>query len=631
MQTEQSQPADWHWIEAEENDTAFNEIEGEATVVLPDQSTSLTAAAVAPMQLPAERSDDTVIASLAERQLTIHPGGSGILRVTLLNNGNRAARFRLQTESELKAEWIDPLDQSILLQPGESSVLEITIHPPRSSAARAGEYPLSIHVAAAEYPGRYSELHGAVTITAFRDLAVGTVQLQSPTVNAFRRSVRLSVPLSNLGNAPTTVQLSGYEQGRRYLYRFATDVEHAGQQPTLHLEPGQSLFVHALVRPVQRAWVGAQPRQLRPALLFQISEEVRAPRAAVFSLYDLPFFGIWTLAGLAAAAMLMMIGLIAAGVIAAGIWWMRQMPMQAQPMIQQVSAAPQPAQPVVVVVPVNSVPIANPQNSAQPVANPPAAIAPVSNPADANQVSANPVSANPVIVNPPAAQPAPEVALLPTPTAEPERNSATFTRQGVVALTSPLTADAIANGNVPIITAADISQPAPQSAPALAVPTPVVVQAQPVVSQPNPASSEQRMTYAQMFQEIALRYDLNWRMLAAQAYIESGFDSLALGKSGDMGLMQILPKTWQEFAPKVNVKDPFESYSNTLVAATYLDYLRTKLSEKGFPQQEWALVAYNWGPDHVLDFLASGGTWETLDPERRKYAEEILRITVTIP
>ena len=200
-----------------------------------------------------------------------------------------------------------------------------------------------------------------------------------------------------------------------------------------------------------------------------------------------------------------------------------------------------------------------------------------------------------------------------------------------MALTSPLTADAIANGNVPIITAADISQPAPQSAPALAAPTPVVVQAQPVVSQPNPASSEQRMTYAQMFQEIALRYDLNWRMLAAQAYIESGFDSLALGKSGDMGLMQILPKTWQEFAPKVNVKDPFESYSNTLVAATYLDYLRTKLSEKGFPQQEWTLVAYNWGPDHVLDFLASGGTWETLDPERRKYAEEILRITVTIP
>ena len=33
-----------------------------------------------------------------------------------------------------------------------------------------------------------------------------------------------------------------------------------------------------------------------------------------------------------------------------------------------------------------------------------------------------------------------------------------------------------------------------------------------------------------MFQEIALRYDMNWRMLAAQAYIESGFDSLALGK-----------------------------------------------------------------------------------------------------
>ncbi|HXF64115.1 MAG TPA: transglycosylase SLT domain-containing protein, partial [Caldilineaceae bacterium] len=149
---------------------------------------------------------------------------------------------------------------------------------------------------------------------------------------------------------------------------------------------------------------------------------------------------------------------------------------------------------------------------------------------------------------------------------------------------------------------------------------------------PNPAqANRQQMTYAQMFQEVASRYDLSWQMLAAQAYVESGFDSLALSSAGDMGLMQIRPSTWREWAPALQASDPFDSYSNVLVAAAYLDYLRTLLSERGYPQTEWMLVAYNWGPDQVLEHLEAGGTWESLAPERRQYALDILQIAATIP
>ena len=91
------------------------------------------------------------------------------------------------------------------------------------------------------------------------------------------------------------------------------------------------------------------------------------------------------------------------------------------------------------------------------------------------------------------------------------------------------------------------------------------------------------MTYATMFHEIAGRYDLNWQVLAAQAYVESGFDSVALGAQGDLGLMQVHPATWHEWAPKVAASDPFDSYSNVLVAAAYLDYLRTTLSNAVTP------------------------------------------------
>jgi membrane-bound lytic murein transglycosylase F len=139
------------------------------------------------------------------------------------------------------------------------------------------------------------------------------------------------------------------------------------------------------------------------------------------------------------------------------------------------------------------------------------------------------------------------------------------------------------------------------------------------------------MTYGQMFQQVALQFDLDWRLLAAQAYLESGFDSLALSGQGDMGLMQIRPATWNEWAPTVEASDPFDSYSNVLVGAAYLNHLRAELSARGYPQQEWMLVAYNWGPDKVFAHMDAGGTWESLDPERRQYAEDILRIATSIP
>ena len=145
------------------------------------------------------------------------------------------------------------------------------------------------------------------------------------------------------------------------------------------------------------------------------------------------------------------------------------------------------------------------------------------------------------------------------------------------------------------------------------------------------AGSTANQTYGEMFQAAGRQFDLDWRMLAAQAYVESGFDSLALSDSGAMGLMQVQPDTWREWATAVEVSDPFDAYSSVQVAAAYLDYLRSKLAAQGYPETQWMLVAYNWGPDRLDDFLAGGGTWDTLPEMRRQYASEILRIAKSIP
>jgi hypothetical protein len=159
------------------------------------------------------------------------------------------------------------------------------------------------------------------------------------------------------------------------------------------------------------------------------------------------------------------------------------------------------------------------------------------------------------------------------------------------------------------------------------VPSTGPIEAVPVVpaEEEVPLTLETR-TYEDMFQEIAPQYDLDWRILESLAYRESRMNYLALGRSSDMGLMQVIPPTWNEWAPKVDVFDPFDPYSNILVGAAYLAYVRDFSGEQGYPEPKWMLVAYNWGPNRLKRFWEDGGTWGEVPATQRKYALRILEM-----
>lgn len=130
--------------------------------------------------------------------------------------------------------------------------------------------------------------------------------------------------------------------------------------------------------------------------------------------------------------------------------------------------------------------------------------------------------------------------------------------------------------------------------------------------------------YVEIFQEIGQRYNVDWRILAALAYRESGLNPQARGGSGEYGLMQVLPATWNEWAPLVQVSNPWDVYSNVLVGAAYLSYLQTSLAEMGQPDVRWALAAYNWGPDRVATLLDRQGSWYDIPVPQRQYVADIL-------
>jgi soluble lytic murein transglycosylase-like protein len=224
-----------------------------------------------------------------------------------------------------------------------------------------------------------------------------------------------------------------------------------------------------------------------------------------------------------------------------------------------------------------------------------------------------------------AAQPAPAPVVIVLNQAPPDSaaNTAAALPSGPT-VQNPVTVD-----GMPVVRADQVTAPG-QAPPSAAQIAPVASAGQTSIGQTSIGQTSQR-TYAQMFQEIALQYDLDWRLLAAQAYQESGFDPLALGNDGDMGLMQVLPSTWREWAPKVGAQDPFDAYNNTLVAAAYLDHVRGLMGQRGKPQAQWMLVAYNWGPDKLGTFLDEGRVWDDLPPERARYATDIMSIARTIP
>lgn len=171
----------------------------------------------------------------------------------------------------------------------------------------------------------------------------------------------------------------------------------------------------------------------------------------------------------------------------------------------------------------------------------------------------------------------------------------------------------------PLPTVAPAPSPAAGDA-ALALP-PV-----PTLEPATPELRQQRVivTYADLFRAVGAESGLDWRLLAALAYRESRLDPVALGRDGDMGLMQILPSTWDEFAPGVAASNPFDPVQNVQVAATYLLWLQEFVLAQGSNDLRWVIVAYNWGPERVRAHLSRGRGWEEVPALQRAYVADIL-------
>ncbi len=557
-----------------------------------------------PSMAIADQLDPTILVTLETSQYQVLPGEEARYALTILNNGTETATYQILVEGWITEAWLGaPLPQFALAR-GARQQITVPIRAPRSPQTTAGDRALAFVVrriddAAALPPSLPPALtrRGAIlTILPYTNLAIGEIEPKNTTLSIWQKQATLTIPVTNRSNYPVEVRLQVRQPASTYACTIELPQSKASQQGTQDaaqrkratalIPPGQTIRARLKIRIRQQPVIALQTAPTALQLIASAVESETLPyqpwtRTVAVPVTTKPLLGLWQLTSLVGLLAMILVGMGVAGMVALLLVSMGMRQAEAvTPPASQVAVAPPP---IIVAYIQAAVPQIGGQRAGQSAAIPVVA----------------PSSSTPIVLQLPAAQGAP--------------------------LRSEAAPAAQENAAIPILSVDQISAPGSLRSAPIDERTTAATEGYGAPATPAP------MTYATMFHEIARRYDLNWRVLAAQAYVESGFDSVALGAQGDLGLMQIHPATWREWAPTVEVADPFDSYSNVLVAAAYFDYLRTTLSKRGHPEVEWTLVAYNWGIDKVLQHLESGQDWQALPALRQEYATEILRLAETIP
>ncbi len=110
--------------------------------------------------------------------------------------------------------------------------------------------------------------------------------------------------------------------------------------------------------------------------------------------------------------------------------------------------------------------------------------------------------------------------------------------------------------------------------------------------------------FDKIFKEYARSINYDWRLLAAQGYVESQFDTTRTSWAGAKGIMQIMPSTARAYG----AADDFTSIESSIRTSTLILKDLNKSLSKLVPDPEerlkFLLAAYNAGLAHIYDAIA---------------------------
>jgi hypothetical protein len=124
--------------------------------------------------------------------------------------------------------------------------------------------------------------------------------------------------------------------------------------------------------------------------------------------------------------------------------------------------------------------------------------------------------------------------------------------------------------------------------------------------------------------EASARFRIPEPWIRAVLAAESAHDVRAVSSVGAIGLMQVMPDTWEELRDRYRLgDDPFDARDNILAGAAYLREMLDRYGTIG-----GMLAAYNAGPARYDEYLASG---RALPAETRDYVAALAPILSGTP
>ncbi|MGF1692116.1 transglycosylase SLT domain-containing protein [Photobacterium kagoshimensis] len=97
------------------------------------------------------------------------------------------------------------------------------------------------------------------------------------------------------------------------------------------------------------------------------------------------------------------------------------------------------------------------------------------------------------------------------------------------------------------------------------------------------------------------KYEINWLIIAAQAFQESQFDQSKRSHAGAVGIMQVLPQTARE--PYINIPNIYNIDNNIHAGVKYMDFiLEHYYQDEDIDEVNklyFALASYNAGPNRI--------------------------------
>jgi D-alanyl-D-alanine carboxypeptidase len=114
-----------------------------------------------------------------------------------------------------------------------------------------------------------------------------------------------------------------------------------------------------------------------------------------------------------------------------------------------------------------------------------------------------------------------------------------------------------------------------------------------------PPPGPQEDPWGPYIREASARFNVPGHWVRAVMHQESGGEQQAVSSAGAMGLMQVMPATYEGLRVRYQLgDDPYDPHNNILAGTAYIREMYDRFGSPGF------LAAYNAGPDRVDAYLA---------------------------